>query len=151
MPGVTVYLAPLDSLPPGGGGKLSRDILFPYPGYLHPLSLSGDVIVVTINYKQFDRCIDLLSDYNFIIPAALTAKKHTNSFQGTYVYKLSTSPPKHFFPVYSELDGPSVANHGDDINFIFGPWFQDDYQSSSGGYLTATNDQENVGKSMITL
>ena len=101
--------------------------------------------------KQFDRFIDLLSDYNFIVPTALSAKKHTNSFYRTYVYKLSTSPPKHFFPVYSELDGPSVANHGDDINFIFGPLFQDDYQSSSGGYLTATNDQKNVGKAMITL
>ena len=59
--------------------------------------------------KQFDRFIDLLSDYNFIVPVAPTAKKHTNSFQRAYVYKMSSSPPKHFFPVYSELDGPSVA------------------------------------------
>ena len=32
--GVTVYLAPLDSLPPGGQAVLGY--LAPHPGYLHP-------------------------------------------------------------------------------------------------------------------
>ena len=94
--------------------------------------------------KQFDRFIDLMTDYEFIVPAAVTAQKHTSSNQRTYVYKLSTAPPKHLLHVFSEFDGPSVANHGDDIYFLFGPWFLD-------RNTTATDEQENIGKAMITM
>ena len=102
--------------------------------------------------KQFDRFIDLVSELMFFVPAALTARKHTlSAVKHTYVYKLSAAPPKHLLPVFAVLDGPTVANHGDDLSFIFGPWFQDDYRSPDSGNLTATDEQKNVAKAMITM
>ena len=100
--------------------------------------------------KQFDRYIDFLTDYWFHASAAETAHKHANnSTKQTYVYELSAAPPHHDLPVPSILDGPSVANHGDDLGFLFSPWFQDNYTSESGHIIT--DEQIKIGKAMITM
>ena len=124
---------------------------------LYPSVKAGAVLEYTdwddlsSNSKQFDRFIDMLSDISFNIPTALTAQTHAGTPQRTFVYKLSTAPAYRVLPVYSELDGPTVANHGDDISFLFGSWFLDDMGGTDGKILSATNQQINVAKAMITM
>ena len=124
---------------------------------LYPSVKAGAVLEYTdwddlsSNSKQFDRFIDMLSDISFNIPTALTAQTHAGSPTRTFVYKLSTAPAYRVLPVYSELDGPTVADHGDDISFLFGPWFLDDMGGTDGQILSATNEQINVAKAMITM
>ena len=50
--GVTVYLAPLDSLPPGGQAVMGY--LAPHPGYLHPRGAScpGRFILLPANTSK---------------------------------------------------------------------------------------------------
>ena len=102
--------------------------------------------------SQVSRFVDFISDYWFYVGAALTAKKHsTSSAKSTYVYKLSTSPPRHLIPVYNGSDGPSVVNHGDDLVFIFGPWFEDELKIPNGIDKKMSDIQKSVGKAMVTM
>lgn len=103
--------------------------------------------------KQLDRFVDLVSDHRFIVGSALTALQHTNgsSKTKTFVYKLSTAPPFHAIPIYPTLDSPTVANHYDDIAFIFGPWFEDKINFPGVINATITEEQKNTGQAMITM
>lgn len=102
--------------------------------------------------RQLARFIDLYSDNQFNVGAALTAQKHSNGSNATtFVYELSTAPPFHLIPVYPNLDGPTVANHADDIAFIFGPWFEDTIEIPSGITATINVEHRNIGKAMSTM
>lgn len=100
--------------------------------------------------RQVDRFTDLITDYWFNVGASLTARKHTASqAKHTYVYKLSLSPPQHLLPVFNGLDGPTVANHADELVFLFG--FEDGLKIPNGVNKTITDAQKNIGKAMITM
>ena len=102
--------------------------------------------------SQVDRFADLISDYWFNVGAALSALRHTeNPARATYVYKLSTSPPRHLLPVFDGLDGPTVANHADDLVFLFGPWFDDSVKVASMANKTINDALKSVGRMMITM
>ena len=102
--------------------------------------------------RQFDRFVDMITDYWMSAAAAEVAVKHTTSpSKHTYVYKLSTAPPRHVLPVYAFLDGPTVANHADDVTFLFAPWFKDGIKIPNGINKTITNRQIDVGKAMVTM
>ena len=102
--------------------------------------------------RQVDRFADLITDYWFSVGASLTAQRHAeNTSRATYVYKFSTSPTQHILPVIDSLDGPNVANHADDLLFIFGPWFDDHVKVANMGNETISEDVKAVGKMMITL
>ena len=101
--------------------------------------------------KQFDRLIDMITDYWFSAAAAETALKHAASHRHTYVYKLSVAPPRHVIPVYASLDGPTVTNHADDLTFIFGPWFKDRIKIPDGLNKSFAEQEINTGKAMVTM
>ena len=102
------------------------------------------------NTRQFKRLVDLVTDQSFHVPAAQTAYSHAhNATKHTYVYELSAAPQSHRLPVYKEVDGPTVANHADDIAFIFGPWFVDN--ADYGTKVTATAEQRKIGQAMVTM
>ena len=104
-------------------------------------------------YKQFDRFIDLISDLKFFVPTAKTALKHsTGTNKTTYVYKLSTAPPYRYTPLDPHVDGPTVANHADDLTFLFDPWVvESGYTLPTGLNANVTDEQRNVAKAMITM
>ena len=101
--------------------------------------------------RQFGRFIDMITDYWMGAAAAEVALKHTCLSKHTYVYKLSTAPPRHVLPVFDSLDGPKVANHADDVTFLLAPWFKDGIKIPNGINKTITNGQINVGKAMVTM
>ena len=102
--------------------------------------------------SQISRFVDFISDFWFNFGAAITAKKHSLSTKkSTYVYKLSTAPPRHVLSVYNGSDGPSVVNHSDDLVYIFGPWFDDDMKVHHGVNKELKDIQTNVGKAMVTM
>ena len=102
------------------------------------------------NKKQFNRLVDLISDLSFHVPAAQTAYSHAlSATKHTYVYELSAAPQSHILSVYKEVDGPNVANHGDDLAFIFGPWFVDN--ADFGANITVTAEQRGIGQAMVIM
>ena len=97
---------------------------------------------VTDNRGQFSRLVDLVTDLSFHVPAAQTASSHASNSTGhTYVYLLSAKPHTHLLPVYKEIDGPSVANHGDDLGYIF------DY----GANVISTAEQRRLKQAIVTM
>ena len=139
--------------------KLLSDMLFDYLKEDVPASVKEATLLEYTDWsnlgdkdKQLDRFVDLLSDNWFNVDAARTARKHSSySNKTTFVYKLSTAPAYHLIPVYPGVDSPTVANHADDLAFIFGPWFQTDLQLPTGLNVTLTSEQINVGRAMITM
>ena len=102
------------------------------------------------NKRQFNRLVDIATDQSFHIPAAQTAYFHAhNATKHTYVYELSAAPQSHILPVYKEVDSPSVANHGDDIAYIFGSWFVDNADIAAN--VVATDEQRKIGQAMVTM
>ena len=133
---------------------------FPYNNKDFPKSVTTAAIFEYTDWnnlndfgKQVDRLADLISDYWFTVGAALTAKRHTESpTKHTYVYKLSTAPPQHLVPVFKGLDGPTVADHADDLIFLLGPWFTDGVKMPyDGSTKPAIDEIINVGKAMVTM
>ena len=78
-------------------------------------------------------------------------KHSSSSNKTTFVYKLSTAAAFHVVPVYRNVDGLTVANHLDNLAFLFGPWFQDDFQIPRGLNITVTEEQTNIDKAMISM
>ena len=65
--------------------------------------------------------IDLSTDASMFVPMVSMAQLHAReSSRRSYIYEFSTAPTTHLIPVPSWLDGPSKANHADDIMFVFG-------------------------------
>ena len=128
----------------GNVSKLVKDVtVFDYTDWEH----------MDNKYKQFDRFIDLMSDLEFYIPTALTALKHsTGSNKTTYVYKLSTAPPYRHESIDPHVDGPTVANHADDLTFLFDPLVAEKaYKIPGGQSVNITEQQRSVAKAMITM
>ena len=132
---------------------------FPYTNKSIPESVNMAAVLEYTDWNhlddvgsQVDRFADLITDYWFSVGAALTASRHAESpSRATYVYKFSTSPPRHLLPVIGSLDGPTVANHVDDLVFLFGPWFDDNVKVASMGNKTINDAVKSVGRMMITL
>lgn len=65
--------------------------------------------------------VKLVSDSNMFAPMIAMAQLHAGgSTRPSYMYEFSVAPTTHLIPVPSWLDGPTQANHADDIMFIFG-------------------------------
>ena len=64
--------------------------------------------------------VDLITDSSMFAPMLATTQLHTAGTRRTYVYEFSTRPTTHLLPVPAWLDGPTQANHADDIFFVFG-------------------------------
>ena len=98
---------------------------------------------------QFLRMTDLITDKWYRVPAAQTAQRHTvNRTSNTYILELSTAPPFHVPPMYSEVDGPTVADHGDDIAFLFD---LDEDIAFLYDNVSFTDKQERVRQAMVTM
>ena len=99
-----------------------------------------------------DTVVQMASHYTFFAPAVetLNAKVTTNSATASYFYKFSTRPSTHFLPVPSWLDGEGVANHQDEVPFVFG-FDQEmlDYNFING--YNVTRDEMEVSKLMMTM
>ena len=102
--------------------------------------------------KQFYRLTDLVTDKWYHVPAARTALRHAmNRTRNTYVYELSAAPPYHVLSLYQEIDGPTVANHADDIAFLFDPWFGDGSYFVDTLNVSFTNKQKRIGQVMVIM
>ena len=64
--------------------------------------------------------VDLITDSSMFAPMLATTQLHTAGTRRTYVYEFSIRPTTHLLPVPAWLDGPTQANHADDIFFVFG-------------------------------
>ena len=99
-----------------------------------------------------DTVVQMASHYTFYAPAVETmnAKVITNSTTASYFYKFSTRPSTHFLPVPSWLDGDGMANHEDEVPFVFG-FDQEmlDYNFING--YNVTRDEMEVSKLMMTM
>ena len=75
--------------------------------------------------------VKLMNDASLYAPSVATVDLHSGGLGGrTYLYVFSTKPTTHVLPVPSWLDGPTQANHFDDVPYVFGfseemvKWFQ---------------------------
>ena len=132
------------------------------PSYLnkyYPKSVTTAAILEYTDWNHLDdfrrqvhRLVDLISDYWFNVGVALTAKRHAeSSARHTFVYKLSTSPPRHLIPVLEGLDGPKVVDHSDELIFLLGPWFRDGIKIPYDSNKATADEMRNVGKAMVTM
>ena len=65
--------------------------------------------------------IEMATDYAVFSPMIYTAQGHTgNPSASTFLYKFSTRPNTHLLTTPSWLDGPTKANHADELAFVFG-------------------------------
>ena len=96
--------------------------------------------------------VHMASHLIFFEPAVETmnAKVTTNSTTASYFYKFSTRPSTHFLPVPSWLVGDGMANHQDEVPFVFG-FDQEmlDYNFVNG--YNVTRDEMEVSKLMMTM
>lgn len=67
------------------------------------------------------QAVNMATDFAVFSPMIYTALSHAkNDTSSTYVYKFSTRPGTHLINTPSWLDGPTKANHADEIAFVFG-------------------------------
>ena len=65
--------------------------------------------------------INLMTDAVFFAPMVAMVRLHSNGNKGpSYLYELSAGPKSHLRIVPSWLDGPTQANHADDVMYVFG-------------------------------
>ena len=65
--------------------------------------------------------IDLSTDSSMFAPMVTMVQLHAGgSVRQSYMYEFSTAPTTHVIPVPTWLDGPTQANHADELLFVFG-------------------------------
>ena len=102
--------------------------------------------------EQFYRLTDLITDKWYHVPAAQTAQRHAmNSTRTTFVFELSAAPPYHILPIYEDIDGPTVVNHGDDISFLFNIGLGDGSYLADKYNTNFTDKQRRIGQAMTTM
>ena len=97
--------------------------------------------------------VKLLTDSSLFAPSVATVGLHSEGFNGrTYLYLFSVRPGTHLLPLPSWLDGPTKANHADDLTFVFG--FSDEmiqfFRDSGLKYDYTLQDVE-IAKGVMTM
>ena len=65
--------------------------------------------------------VDMRSHCSMVAPMVATAQLHSSgTSRNTYIYEFATPPLMHLIHTPTWLDGPTNANHADDLFFIFG-------------------------------
>ena len=79
---------------------------------------------VTNDAKRRLNLVQLSSDYKFFLPTSEPIKTHSAlaNKSKSYLYEFAARTPirKPFRSLPTWLDGPGVANHGDELSFVFG-------------------------------
>ena len=94
-----------------------------------------------------------MTDHGMIAPMVATGELHSLGRSGrTYLYEFSVRPGTHLIDVPLWLDGPTQANHGDEIFFVFG--YSDRIVNSIRKFNSAynvTNEDILVSKAVMTM
>lgn len=94
--------------------KMIKDVtLFEYTNWQYP---NDDI-------ERTKLLVKLTTDTAMIAPMIATTQLHCQATHGnsrSYVYQFSTRPDMHILYVPTWMDGPNVANHGDDVMFTWG-------------------------------
>ena len=96
---------------------------------------------------------EMATDYAVFSPMIYTAQGHLgNSTASTFLYKFSTRPNTHLLPTPSWLDGPTRANHADELAFVFGFSERRNVQYQNFGVKFNVSAQDvRVSKSVMTM
>ena len=97
--------------------------------------------------------IGMATDYAIFAPMTRTVQAHAQNSNGsTYMYEFSTRPDTHLLPTPSWLDGPTKANHADEIAFVFGFSERRNAQYQRKGIIFNVTDQDiRVSKAVMTM
>ena len=97
--------------------------------------------------------VKMATDYAVFAPMVSSVQAHAlNSTGSTYMYKFSTRPDTHLLPTPSWLDGPTQANHADEIAFVFGFSDRRNVQYQKMGVTFNVTDQDiQVSKAVMTM
>ena len=97
--------------------------------------------------------VKLTTDTAMFAPMVLTSQLHCQGGHGrTYLYKFSVKPATHAIYVPTWMDGPTVANHGDDIMFVYG--FSDKMVALFSQFISHFNvskDNIETSKAVMTM
>ena len=74
--------------------------------------------------ERMKKLVDIATDVYFTLQTVKTASLHAHGNKNTFVYEFSTRPLQHDRWVPTCLDGPTIANHGDEIAYVFGMNFE---------------------------
>ena len=97
--------------------------------------------------------VAMATDYAVYSPMIFTAQGHTRNYSAsTFFYKFSTRPNTHLLPTPSWLDGPTKANHADEIAFVFGFSERRNLQYQKFGItFNVTTQDIRVSKGVMTM
>ena len=97
--------------------------------------------------------VNMATDYAVFAPMVATVQAHAQNSNGsTYMYKFSTRPDTHLLPTPSWLDGPTQANHADEIAFVFGFSGRRNVQYKKMGVtFNVTSEDIRVSKAVMTM
>ena len=99
------------------------------------------------------KLIDMRTHCSMNAPMVATAGLHTRgSSRQTYIYQFSTAPTTHLIDTPSWLQGPTKANHADDIFFVFGfPQGLMRFMESTGKIISYTEKDVQAAKTVMTM
>ena len=97
--------------------------------------------------------VNMATDYAVFAPMVATVQAHAQKSNGsTYMYKFSTRPDTHLLPTPSWLDGPTKANHADELAFVFGFSERRNVQYKKMGVtFNVTSEDIRVSKAVMTM
>ena len=81
--------------------------------------------------NRLRKLIDLNTDISFAVPGVITADLHINSSKNTYFYEFFARPLRHGLQVPKLLDGPNIAAHTDEIDYVLGSWVRNESENAS--------------------
>ena len=71
--------------------------------------------------ERMKMLVKLTTDTAMFAPMVSTAQLHSQGGRGnTYIFEFSASPAIHTRYIPSYMDGPTMANHADELMFVFG-------------------------------
>jgi len=96
---------------------------------------ADDTLVMLRNLVQFT------TDVGFIAPSVLALMAHERQGTGSsFFYEFAYSPHRHQLPVIPKIDDGTLANHADELDFVFG----------AAEFYNSTVEQ-NLSKTMVTM